>query len=256
VKTVLALMLAAFLTGCGGSGSGDSTVPVKTQLLPEPQVPTPTYGTIGGGPVIVVLALDEASTLHDGDSTGGIVPDLISAGYTVLSMDLPCQGADADPTVSNPLYCWAKRLAAGDRDFFVRFCAGLSDVLDAAAIKKAGLLGLSRGGYMATVCAAYDARFTAIVLENPLTDLNYLTEFKQMPVDESLYNLQQYIPYLEGRRKMLSIDKVDVRVGASLAISFGQQLGAEIEVTDAPNHTITPAVASAAAQWFVAQGAF
>src|SRR6185437_14302358 len=256
MRAVFALLLAALLSACGSSGDEAANPPLANHLLSEPHVATPDYGRIGSGPVIVVLALDEEHTLHDVASTSGIVPDLISAGYTVLSLDLPCEGANADPQETNPLKCWAKRLAAGDRDFFVSFCSGLSDVLDAAGIRKAGILGISRGGYVATVCAAYDTRFTQIVLENPVTDLNYLTEFKRHPVDESLYNLQQYIPYLQDRRKMLSIDKDDVRVGADLAVSFAKQLGADLEKTDAPNHTITPRVASAAAQWFVAQGAF
>jgi len=246
LRVLIPLAVACALSACGG-GTTSSQAPA---LAPEPTVATPHYGSVGAGPPIVVLALDEQDTLYNSASTGGVVPALVGAGYTVVSLDLPCHGADAEPGVA-PLDCWAQRLHAGDTELFTRFCAGLSKVLDAEHIERAGILGISRGGYMATTCAAYEPRFTAIVLENPVTDLNYLAEFKGLEVNEQLFSLQQYVPYLTGDRIMLSIDAIDDRVGASLAEAFAGEIHAKLEVTDAPDHTITPAVAAAAATWFI-----
>jgi alpha-beta hydrolase superfamily lysophospholipase len=153
----------------------------------------PAYEVIGSGPLVVVLAVDMKETLYNPMTTDGIVPRLLSAGYSVMSLDLPCHGADAQPGVV-PLDCWARQIAAGDNEIFLNFCAGLFGVLDVLGASKVGIVGVSRGAYVAITFAAYDERFADLALEIPLTDLNYLTEFKSLPVDETLFGTDQYVP--------------------------------------------------------------
>lgn len=227
-------MLLVILTACGDGGS---TLPVQP-LVPLPTVEKlPTYEVIGSGPLVVVLAADMQNTLYDSATTDTIVPRLLSAGYSVMSLDLPCHGADAEPGVQ-PLVCWAQRIAAGDAGIFLTFCAGLFGVLDQRGVSEVGIVGVSRGAYVAITCAAYDERFRDLALEIPLTDLNYLTEFKSLPVDESLFGTDQYVPYISDRAILVRIGRDDTRVGTALAVAFAQKLHATLELTDAVGHAV------------------
>lgn len=113
------------------------------------------------------------------------------------------------------LCCSALRIAGGDSTIFVRFCAQLSAILDARDVTEAAIAGTSRGGYIAITCAAYEPRFSVIALNAPVTDLNYLTEFKDHPVDEALFNIEQYEPYIRGRWNFIRGDTDDTRVGSA-----------------------------------------
>ena len=234
IRLTASTILIALLTACGG---GSSTPPVQP-LAAIPRVDKlPAYQVIGSGPIIVVLALDMQETLHNSATTDTIVPRLLSAGYSVMSLDLPCHGADAEPGVP-PLVCWAQRIAAGNKDIFLNFCAGLFGVLDRLGTSEVGIVGISRGAYVAITCAAYDERFRDLALEIPLTDLNYLTEFKSLPVDETLFGTDQYVPYISDRAILVRIGKDDTRVGTALAVAFAQKVGATLELTDAVGHAV------------------
>ncbi len=224
-------ILLALLTACGST-------PFVQPLAALPKVDKlPAYEVIGGGPIVVVLAMDMQETLYDSATTDTIVPRLLNAGYAVMSLDLPCHGADADPGVQ-PLDCWAQRIAAGDKDIFLSFCAGLFGVLDKMGVSEVGIVGVSRGAYVAITCAAYNERFRDLALEIPVTDLNYLTEFKSLPVDETFFGTDQYVPYIRDRASLVRIGKDDTRVGTVLAVEFAQKVGATLELTDAVGHVI------------------
>jgi pimeloyl-ACP methyl ester carboxylesterase len=85
---------------------------------------------------------------------GNVVPQLESAGYSIVTLDLPCHGADGVDVPAVPpgsgeslnLLCIAQRIAAGDQDIFLRFCSQLSDALDSLGVSSAAILGVSRGG--------------------------------------------------------------------------------------------------------------
>jgi pimeloyl-ACP methyl ester carboxylesterase len=219
----------------GACGGGSSDLPPLAQSKPA-SAPPLTYGTLGSGPLVVVLAGDQSDTLNDPAYTGGLVPALVSAGYTVLSADLPCHGADATPADGSPLDCWALRIAGGDKSLFLRFCVQLSDILDARGVTVAVVAGISRGGYMAVTCAAYEPRFTAIALNAPVTDLNYLLEFKNYPVDESLFNIQQYEPYVFGRPVFVRGATDDTRVGSAGFEALATTLHARTEFLPGTEH--------------------
>jgi hypothetical protein len=217
----------------------DSSAPPSAQpIAPLPKVDKlPAYEVIGSGPLVVVLAMDMQETLHDPATTDKLVSRLLSAGYSVMSLDLPCHGADAEPGVK-PLDCWAKRIAAGDKDIFLGFCSGLLGVLDALHAWDVGVVGISRGAYVAITCAAYDQRFRDLALEIPVTDLNYLTSFKSLPVDEAVFGTGQYVPHISDRAILVRIGKHDTRVGTALAEAFAREVGATLELTDAVGHEI------------------
>lgn len=201
-------------------------------------------GSLSTQPVIVVLGLSAEQSLTDQTAMGPLVPELQAAGYAILSLDLPCHGADATNLPVAPpgsgesanLLCWADRIHAGDDGIFLNFCAQLSQAMDELGITRAGLVGVSRGGYVAITCAAFDARFVAIALEAPVTDLNYLAEFKQYPVNEQLFTTAQYVPYLDWRPVLVRIGAHDGRVGTWEAEDFAKAVEAQVEVLDCLGH--------------------
>ncbi len=236
------MMFLALLTACGGSTSSmpDASTPTAPTVRPLATLPKvaqelPAYEVVGSGPLVVVLLGNMEQTLFNSDTTDTLVPRLLSAGYSVMSLDLPCHGADAEAGVT-PLNCWAQRIAAGNKDIFLSFCAGLTGVLDALGASKVGLVGISRGAYVAITCAAYDERFHDIALEIPVTDLNYLTEFKSLPVDETLFGTDEYVSYIRDRDTLVRIGKDDLRVGTALAEAFAHKIGATFVLTDVVGH--------------------
>ena len=227
---IQSLIFIALLTACGG----DLPSPTNKRF---PLDTLPMYEVIGSGPIVVVLAVDKQSTLNNPATTNTIVPRLLTAGYSVLSLDLPCHGADTETGV-HPLECWARRINSGDNDIFLRFCAGLSGVLDKLNAPTFAMVGISRGAYVAITCAAYDTRLRNLALEIPVTNLNYLNEFKLQPVQERLFGTDQFVPYIIDRVSLVRIGRDDTRVGTDLAVSFSQKINATLELTNAIGHDV------------------
>lgn len=234
IRTVFPALLL-LLAACGGGSSGETQAP-GPKTLPKPAV-LPAYEVIpNSGPLVVLMAFDIQSTLH-GTSLGRIPSDLIGAGFSLLALDLPCHGADATEPPGKELVCWRKRLESGDRDLFLRYCAGLSAVLDHLDAKKAYVVGQSRGGYVAATCAAYDQRLTALALIMPVTDLTRLSEFSGYDPGPD-FRLGQYRPELITRAILVRIGNDDPRVGTDAATEFARQMGATLRIIDSPGHDV------------------
>lgn len=177
------------------------------------------------GPLVVLLAMDGHSTLHG--SIVRVPQDLSAAGFSLMSLDLPCHGAD-DAGVP-PLQCWRQRIEQGDQDIFRSFCTRLSAALTALGSKDVAIVGQSRGAYVAITCAALDSRITRLALLIPVTDLHRLEEFKGYdgPVPElPPINIPVYI----------RIGAHDGRVGTDAAIAYAHRIGAQIDVIDTLGH--------------------
>lgn len=199
----------------------------------EPEAPEPAPPP-GSRPLVVLYGMDADSTLNGSAMDDGVVPALRAAGYPLMSLDLPCHGAQA--TSASPLYCWRTTIERGDFDIFNRFCRAISAELDRIGATNVVGVGQSRGGYIGAVCAAYDPRFTKLIMLKPVTDLQRLTEFDGYRVDQSLFGLGQYRTALRRIPVSIIIGGDDTRVGTDAAQAFAELVGAEIEIAPSPGH--------------------
>lgn len=236
MKGIIAFIAFSVLCGCGSDGSAPPASPSEPALAPLPAVELPAYELIANhGPLVVLMAMDMHTTLYT-NALGSVPSDLLGAGFSLLALDLPCHGADATEPAKFELTCWRKRIEAGDTELFRKFCSGLSLVLDQIGATEVSVVGQSRGGYTAVTCAAYDERIRNIALLSPVTDLQRLTEFDGYAVDQEVYGLAQFVPYLAGRHIMIRIASDDSRVGTDAAVAFGKLVNAEIRLVDFVGH--------------------
>lgn len=200
------------------------------------QIPVPTYA-MRGNHVVFLLATDISNTLHGG-TTAGVNLSLLGAGYRLACLDLPSHGEDAHET-EIPLVNWRTRIEGGDTTLFTNFAARLSRVIDTLRTTDVSIVGQSRGGYVAAICAALEPRVKRIVMLAPVTDLQRLSEFDGYTVNQSIFGLGQYTSVLSTKDIYIRIGNNDTRVGTDAAEDFADDVGAEIEVVDEPGHGVT-----------------
>jgi pimeloyl-ACP methyl ester carboxylesterase len=188
------------------------------------------YGETSGHPLVLLLGADIDATLR-GDGIIPIGPALEKAGFSVVTLDLPCHGSDAPwRHRHDALGCWRRRIEAGDREIFTRFAAQVSDVIDQLHVTSITAVGISRGGYTALVCAAHDPRITKLALIAPVTDLWRLSEFQGLPRSPALDAPIPHVPTL------IRIGKHDTRVGTDAAENFAHHIGATLQLLDIQGH--------------------
>lgn len=233
------ILTTLFLAGCGSGAEAPQPVTAA------PVIAVPAYESIpGSGSTVILLATTGYDTLHS--VMGRIPSDLVSDGFSLISLDLPCHGPDADPVLA-PLDCWRHRIEAGDTTIFTRFCTGLSAVLDKLNVKSASIVGLSRGGYVAATCAMRDSRIKSLALISPVTDLQNLREFSGYAVNESVFGL---VPArLDNRNIFVKIGRTDDRVNTQAVVAFAQDVGAELVMLDTAGHDFMED--GSTAQWLV-----
>lgn len=189
-----------------------------------------TYGRTPGQQVILLFGSDIHDTLT-GDGIIPLGPVLSKAGYSVVTLDLPCHGSDAPwRHRHDPLGCWRRRIEGGDREIFTRFANHVSDVIDQLGVHSITAVGISRGGYIALVCAAHDPRITKLALIAPVTDLWRLSEFKGLPRNSAFDAPHPTEPVL------VRIGKRDDRVGTAEAVAFAHTVNATLQLLDTQGH--------------------
>lgn len=189
------------------------------------------YGRTAGHTVVLLFGGEIHDTLG-GIGMVAVGPALQKAGYSVVSLDLPCYGSDAPwRHRGDTLGCWRRRIESGHRGIFRDFCARVSDVLDQLGESSVSAVGISKGGYIALVCAAQEPRITKLALICPVTDLWRLTEFQGMPRDAA------FAAPLVSKPTLIRIGKWDDRVGTAEATAFAQRDNATLQLLDVHGHT-------------------
>lgn len=159
---------------------------------------------------------------------------LRARGWNVISLDLPCHGADRRPGEPAELAGWAARIRSGE-DPVSGFCARAGAVAEhlvrtgVADPARLAVAGTSRGGFLAFHLAAANPLFGAVAAFAPVTDLAALREFaglEQNPLVQSLA-LSNTVEKLSGRAAWITIGNRDERVGTDRCAAFAGALKQE-----------------------------
>jgi alpha-beta hydrolase superfamily lysophospholipase len=195
----------------------------------------PEYGLIARGSSLAIVFAADIDRSLTGESIVPIAQQLARAGFSVVSLDLPSHRPGEEPS---ELSGWRHRIDSGETDIFTKFCDDVSAVLDDLNATRVSAVGISRGGYVAAVCAARDERIHTLALLAPVTDLARLEEFGGAVLDPAIYGLAQYAPILANRTVLIRIGRNDQRVGTDSAIAFARSIGAELVVVDVDGHSV------------------
>lgn len=233
-------------------------------LPPQHGAPSPTLLLLAGS-VTESLALDPYC------HTGRL---LYARGWNVVSLDLPCHGADHRELEPEGLAGWAARTARGE-DIVAVFRARVNDVLAhlvaerLAAPHRFAVAGTSRGGFMAFHAAAGYPGIRAVAGFAPVTDLLALSEFAGQEENPLLPRLAltQAVAALAARAAWITIGNADARVDTARVLAFAHALAAAhrdgnpanevtLRLLPVPGHCSFPEWHDEAAAWLLRQVAF
>lgn len=184
----------------------------------------------GPAPTLLLLAMSGESTLRT-EPYCCIGQRLHARGWNVISLDIPCHGADQREGEPAELPGWATRVATGE-DFVAAFRTQVNEILshliaqgiaDPACL---GAAGTSRGGYLAFQAAAGNPLIRAVAAFSPVTTLLALGEFAALqahPLAQQLA-LRQCVETLADRACWITIGSADARVDTDEAIAFTRAL--------------------------------
>jgi len=194
---------------------------------------------------------------------------LHAQGWNVVSLDLPCHGADRRVGEPEELAGWAERIRQGE-DIVAAFQTRVNEVVkhlvdthraDPARIAAAGT---SRGGFLAFHAAIANPGICAVAAFAPVTDLSALSEFSGQSDNPLVQRLAiiHAVDQLADRAVWIMIGNADGRVDTGKAValataltSTSQKLNLACEiilrVRDTPGHASFSDWHDEAAQWFL-----
>jgi pimeloyl-ACP methyl ester carboxylesterase len=182
---------------------------------------------------------------------------LYAQGWNVVSLDLPCHGADLRPGEPPELAGWAARVGAGE-DIVAPFRQRVNDVVehlvatDIADPSRIAAAGTSRGGFMAFHAAAGNPSIRAVAAFSPVTDLLALSEFAGQEANPLVRRLAltKAADNLADRAAWITIGDADERVGTDKAVEFASALPqAMLQVVATPGHSSASEWHDKAAEW-------
>jgi len=213
----------------------------------------------GPAPTLLLLAMAGTDTLNT-EPYCRVGRLLHPHGWNVVSLDLPCHGADSRAGEPPELAGWAARIKAGE-DIAAAFQTRVNDVvghLVASGITdpcRLAAAGTSRGGFMAFQAAAGNPAIRAVAAFAPVTDLIALSEFagqERNPLVQRLA-LVNSADKLADRSAWIVIGNADARVGTDKAIAFARALTAESEkrslACDVTLHIVPTPGHSSSSEW-------
>lgn len=139
----------------------------------------------------------------------------------IFSMDLPAHGPGLNPV--HALRVWAKEYAEGKdplSPFFSLADKAISELIKQKLVlpEKMGLMGLSRGGFVAMHIAALRSDIHTLVAFAPLTHLSKAKEFADIEMQR--LDLTHYLDVLKEQKMRLYLGNRDTRVHTHLCTDF------------------------------------
>ncbi len=143
----------------------------------------------------------------------------------ILTLDLPGHGKGL--ASEKALTLWAKKMAEGEdilTPFFEKVKKGIDELCEDNLIErgKLGVIGLSRGAFIACHIAAICPQIEYILGFAPLTSLSYAREFKSK--DVCSFNLETLFLFLYRKKIRFYIGNQDTRVGTDHCFNWIYQL--------------------------------
>lgn len=209
--------------------------PLKLSLLSiAPDLPLYHVGPsldLGPLPALFYFALSGADSLSL-DPFNQPAQYLQGRMIRIFSLTLP--GHEEGLLAANALSLWAEDMRKGiDRIglFLDQVAQAMDFIIEKkfADPKKMGVMGLSRGGWIALHAAARNANLRFVLGFAPLTQLKLLKEFASLQESPLLnqFNIESLAPLLCTRRIRFYIGNRDTRVGTQECFDFTMRLSEE-----------------------------
>jgi alpha-beta hydrolase superfamily lysophospholipase len=227
-------------------------------LPPQTSKPAPTL-------LLFSATVEESLTTEPYCRVGRL---LHAQGWNVVSLDLPCHGADRRAGEPTELAGWAARIAKGE-DIVAAFQKRVNDVVahlvasGVADPARIAVAGTSRGGFLAFQAAAGNPHIRAVAAFAPVTDLIALREFAGQDKNPLVQRLAlvNTVDKLADRASWITIGDHDKRVGTDKAVAFAEALKqaakkkklearVDLQVVPVPGHASLPEWHDQAAGWF------
>lgn len=262
------------LASCGAAMEHRGGAPKKKAEVVANRTPDGTaYAMLsppakGPAPTLLLFATTGESTLAT-EPYRRVGALLYAQGWNVISLDMPCHGAEQRKGEPAQLAGWVARTARGE-DIAAELCARVNKVLDHLVKSRMSdpdriaAAGTSRGGFMAFRAAAANPRIRAVAGFAPVTDLLALTEFANMKSNALAQQLAlvNVAEKLADRAAWITIGNQDGRVGTDRATAFAKALTqaaeqkklrarVELQVLPVPGHTSLPEWYDQAAAWLL-----
>ena len=179
-------------------------------------------------PCVFYFALSATETLLT-DPFNQPVSHLKNSSLRIFSVDLPYHGKNLPATEA--LKCWAQAFARGEDvlgDFLLNLKESISMLLSSGSIEttRIAVVGLSRGGFIASHIAAKFPEISTLLIFAPLTHLEAILEFDFLspsPLIKNL-NMSYLTEALSTKAVKAYIGGRDTRVGTDLCYKWIKSL--------------------------------
>lgn len=151
---------------------------------------------------------------------------LSSYPIRIFSLTIPCHDLGLSPAESIATMAQEMRNRKKPVQKFlkkIQFCISFLENKGLLKKEKLGLMGLSRGAFIATHIAAQDSKIPYLLQFSPLTKISNARDFKDIEEIAS-YDVQNLTSFLYDKTIRMYIGNRDLRVGTKNAFAFCEQL--------------------------------
>jgi len=176
-------------------------------------------------PAVFYFALSDKDSLLLDPFNQPTLP-FIDSSIRVFSITIP--GHEYPLKKEDAITFWQESIEQGKdllSPFFEQTCNVIKELFEKNYITKLGVMGLSRGGFIALHIAARVPQISSIALFAPMLSIHKIEELKNLP-DSFLnrYALEPHLGTLSERNMTLFIGNADTRVDTKSTLTFFEAL--------------------------------